>query len=205
MSNCRVRGFRLPGTLLVVLWLAPFSLIPPNAHAQDLKAADPTAPITTKADGVNLRYARKRLELAKMDLDIAVARNQRTPQAYSQFSLLRLQNQVSQAEVLLENALLTEQPNPHRAHKKCLQLSVELAQSQLDWVSEYSKKIPGMFPSDEVKRFSMNLELAQLARERANDATIDNSPMHHLQWQIDQLQTDVLLLQLELERTKSGK
>jgi hypothetical protein len=170
-----------------------------------IDAQNQESPTTANSEDVNIRYARKRLELAKADLEIAVSQNQRTPYVYSPLSLMRLTGQVSQAELLLENSLQNEPFDSHSVHIKCVELSVEMARKQLDWISEASKSLPEMFHGEQVKRFRLGLELNQLALERAKDPPTTASPTDHLRWQIDQLQSEILLLKLELEEARSRK
>jgi hypothetical protein len=130
------------------------------------------------------------VELARADLDFSVARYRRTPQGNSQLSLLILENQVAQAELLLQGALQDEKADPHEAHIKCLESSADLAKRQFDWFSEFSKTFTELFPNEKMKRFHLNLELAQLAIELGKDPIVSNMPMDHLQWQIEQLELE---------------
>ncbi|EMI23097.1 MULTISPECIES: hypothetical protein [Rhodopirellula] len=151
-------------------------------------------------DDVDVRYFQKKLELAKHDRDTALKANRRIPGMNSKLSLLRLQNQVAYATKLVEHAGKHADHDLHKSHLQSLKNDVIFAEEQLAW----ARKASGYVREDQLKRLELNAQLARLALERAEQPEITADPMHHLQWQIDRLRSELLSLQIEFERTRSG-
>ncbi|WP_286765237.1 MULTISPECIES: hypothetical protein [Rhodopirellula] len=151
-------------------------------------------------DDVDVRYFQKKLELAKHDRDTALKANRRIPGMNSKLSLLRLQNQVAYATKLVEHAGKHADHDLHKSHLQSLKNDVILAEEQLAW----ARKASGYVREDQLKRLELNAQLARLALERAEQPEITADPMQHLQWQIDRLRSELLSLQIEFERTRSG-
>ncbi|WP_345327577.1 hypothetical protein [Novipirellula rosea] len=147
------------------------------------------------ATDVDVRYFQKKLELAKHDLQTALDANMN-----SKLSLLRLENQVAFAKKLLEQAGKHTDHDLHKSHLQPVKNDVILAEEQLDW----AKKASAYLREDQIKRMALAAQLARLALERAEQPEITADPMQHLQWQIDRLRSELLSLQVEFERTRSG-
>ncbi len=149
---------------------------------------------------IDVRYFQKKLELAKHDLQTALAANRRVPNMNSKLSLLRLENQVAYATKLVEQAGKHTDQDLHKSHLQSVKNDVILAEEQLAW----AKKASGYLREDQIKRMELAAQLARLALERAEQPEITADPMQHLQWQIDRLRSELLSLQVEFERTRSG-
>ncbi|QDV47548.1 hypothetical protein Enr13x_74580 [Stieleria neptunia] len=154
------------------------------AMAQEEKAA---------TDHVDLRYFQKKLELAEHDLETALEANRRIPNMNSKLSMLRLENQVAYATQLLQQAGKHTDHDLHKSHLQSVKNDVILAEQQLSW----ARKASGYLRSDQVKRLELTAQLARLALERAEQPKITADPLHHLQWQIDRLRSELLSLQVE--------
>mgnify|MGYP003668453670 CR=1 FL=1 len=152
------------------------------------------------ATDIDVRYFQKKLELAKHDLQTALAANRRVPNMNSKLSLLRLENQVAYATKLVEQAGKHTDHDLHKSHLQSVKNDVILAEEQLAW----AKKASGYLREDQIKRMELAAQLARLALERAEQPEITADPMQHLQWQIDRLRSELLSLQVEFERTRSG-
>jgi hypothetical protein len=118
----------------------------------------------------------------------------------SKLSMLRLENQVAYATKLLQQAGKQTDHDLHKSHLQSVKNDVVLAEQQLAW----AKKVTGYLREDELKRLELNAQFARLALERAEQPEITADPMQHLQWQIDRLRSELLSLQVEFERTRSG-
>lgn len=152
------------------------------------------------ASDIETRYFQKKLELAKHDLETAMEANRRIPNMNSKLSLLRLENQVAYASKLVEQAGKHADHDLHESHLQSVKNDSILAEQQLAW----AKKASGYLRDDQVKRLELAAQLARLALERAKQPEITADPMQHLQWQIDRLRSELLSLQVEFERTRSG-
>lgn len=149
---------------------------------------------------IDVRYFQKKLELAKHDLQTALAANRRIPNMNSKLSLLRLENQVAYATKLVEQAGKHTDHDLHKSHLQSVKNDVILAEEQLAW----AKKASGYLREDQIKRMELAAQVARLALERAEQPEITADPMLHLQWQIDRLRSELLSLQVEFERTRLG-
>ena len=90
-------------------------------------------------------------------------------------------------------------------HIKRLEASVDLTKSQLEWIRKINIGIPGMYREEYLKRAQQSVELAQLELERATNSRVTKTPIDHLQWQIDQIQSEMLFMQLTIERLGSAR
>ena len=158
-----------------------------------------TAPSTGSVD---VRYFQKKLELAKHDLQSAVKANQQVPNLTSKLMMIRLQNQVNYTETLLKQATAKTDHDLHATHLQNVENDVTLAEQQLVWAKDVNQHQAGLVSDDEVKRLQLSVELARLALERAKQPKIKADPLHHLQWQIDRLRSELLNLQVEFERVR---
>lgn len=149
---------------------------------------------------IDARYFEKNLELAKHDLQTALAANRRIPNMNSKLSLLRLESQVAYATKLVEQAGKHTDHALHKSHLQSVKNDVILAEEQLAW----AKKASGYLRKDQVKRMELAAQFARLALERAEQPEITADPTQHMQWQIDRLRSELLSLQVEFERTRSG-
>ena len=152
------------------------------------------------ATDIDARYFQKNLELAKHDLQTALAANRRIPNLNSKLLLLRLENQVAYATKLVEQVGKHADHDLHKSHLQSVKNDAILAEKQLAWASKAS----GYLRDDQMKRIELAAQLARLALERAEQPGITADPMQHLQWQIDRLRSELLSLQVEFERTRSG-
>ncbi len=152
------------------------------------------------ASDVDVRYFGKKLELANHDLQTALTANRRIPNMNSKLSMLRLENQVAYATKLAEQAGKDTDHDLHKSHLQSVKNDVILAEVQLAW----AKKASEYLRDDQVKRMELAAQLARVALERAKQPEITADPMQHMQWQIDRLRSELLSLQVEFERTRSG-
>jgi hypothetical protein len=181
--------------LVFVLLLTFIIAIMPVPFAMSLDTASSTG-------GVDVRYFQKKLELAKHDLQRAVKANQRVPNLTSKLMMIRLHNQVDYTETLLKHATAKTDHDLHTTHLQNVENDVTLTEQQLVWAKDVNQHQAGLVSNDEVKRLQLSVDLARLALERAKQPKIKADPLHHLQWQIDRLRSELLNLQVEFERVR---
>lgn len=104
--------------------------------------------------------------------------------------------------VLLLDTDLEENSDWDRTHLQNVENDVTLAEQQLVWAKDVNQHQEGLVSDDEVKRLQLSVDLARLALERAKQPKIKADPLHHLQWQIDRLRSELLNLQVEFERVR---
>jgi len=181
--------------LVPILLLAFMLAITPVPFVMSLDAA-------AGPEGVDVRFFRKKLELAKHDLQTAVKANQRVPNLTSKLMMIRLQNQVDYTETLLKHATAKADHDLHVIHLQNVKNDVTIAEQQLAWAKDVNQQHAGLVSDDEVKRLKLSVDLARLALEKAKQPKIKADPLHHLQWQIDRLRSELLNLQVEFERIR---
>ncbi len=157
-----------------------------------------------KADDVNVRYFKANLKLARHDLQLASNANRRIPNMTSKLTMIRLQNQVKYAAKLLEQAMTKDVDDLHMAHLQSVENDLDLAERHLKWAKEVSQKHSGSFRDDQLERLRLSAELARLALQRAKSPEATADAITHVQWQIDRMRSEVLSLQVEFERIRSG-
>ena len=96
--------------LLLIALIATPLLSTAKAHAQGNESQ------SGKSEDINVRYAQKRVELAKAHLQIAQSQNKRLPNENSQLVLMHLQHQVDQAELMLQQAENRDGTDVHVLH-----------------------------------------------------------------------------------------
>lgn len=155
-------------------------------------------------DDINVQYYRKNLELAQHHLQTALKANQRIPSMHSKLTMIRLKNQVLYAKELVAQATAKTDQDLHQTHLQNVENDLHRAEQQLRWATEANRKSHGSVGEDELKRLQLTVDLARLALQRAKQPEIFDDPLHHLQWQIDRLRSELLSLQVEFERTRAS-
>ena len=105
----------------------------------------------------------------------------------------------------MASALKGKQLDVHELHINQLKASVDLAKNQLQWVQEINKKIPGTYQAEYLKRSRLEVELKEIELKRARSSKVTKTPVDHLQWQIDQIQSEIMQLRRQLERVRSAR
>lgn len=196
------------GVALFVAFVVVTSFAVPTAEARvqdNATKADVRQDEDPDKENINVRYARKRLEIAKTDLEIALSQNRRIQNSNNKVFLNRLNTQIELAEMILATALKDETVDAHKMHIKRLEASVDLTKSQLEWIRKINIGIPGMYREEYLNRAQQSVELAQLELEKATNSRVTKTPIDHLQWQIDQIQSEMLFMQLKIERLGSAR
>ena len=190
LQSSRVKTWILPAFVvgIVSIVTAPAAMSQEPAHNEHATS------------DIDVRYFDKKLELAKHDLQSALEANRRIPNMNSKLLLLRLEDQVTYAMKLVEQAGKHSEHDLHTIHLQAVKNDVVLAEEQL----ALAKKMSGYLREDQVQRLELAAQLARLALERAEQPQITADPMQHMQWQIDRLRSELLSLQVEFERTLSG-
>ena len=160
-------------------------------------------------DDIRLRYAQKQLDLAMLELKDVQGQNRSIPGSYSPLAIMQLEHNVTQARLQLdyEESKLGEpdsHPALHQLHLGSLSAAAELVKKQLEWIEVTNERSPGLYRDEQILRFRLNAELSRLALENARNPKLTSSPIAHLQWQVNQLQSEVAALRLELDRVHSA-
>jgi len=172
--------------------------------------AVPPRPLDTSSssshENIRIRYARAYLELAKANLDIALDVNKRIDAAYSENSVQRLRNQVEIARTMLQYELDGGKSEKlHDVHIKSLKKASELANRNLASAMVVNKRLAGTVNEREIKRLRLEAEVARLAIIRGLDPAAVGTPYAHLQWQLDQMRSELLRLQIRIDKLTESR
>lgn len=157
------------------------------------------APKETK-ESSDVAYAKTFLALTQLDLQHAQDINKRVPGTYSNETLGTLRRTVASAQGWLDSRLTQDGSAP--AVNPIVAISearAKMAQEDYQREQAFSNRAPSAANPVTLERARLYAELAKLRVERAK-ALDSKSPNAILQWELDQLREDVLLLSQEVAR-----
>lgn len=169
-------------------WLAAGESAPP-----------PTPAVGDASEGLEVRYARAYLQLAQTDLQIALQANAKVRGMFPESALQPLQHVVVIAQEQVNHALHQNAQSLHKVHIRQAELAVQDAEADLQRALAVNRRMPKLLTPTEIRQLRLRLKVARLAlvRARAVDA---RNPLEHVQWQLDELRTDLLRLRSQMER-----
>lgn len=188
----------LSSIAVFVIVVSALPTSPANAQAKDRPTAEST-------ENLDVQVARVYLSLAKMDLGRALDANRKSPKFYPDILIERLRGNVGIAEVQLKLALKEGDTKLHDVHIRSAQAAVSIAESNEKNLRALSRSLPSESIVLDHKRSQLALQLAKLRLQRALDPKSTESPLVHLQWQVDQLSEQVLELSVNATLQHSGR
>ncbi|NOY43797.1 MAG: hypothetical protein GXP26_18415 [Planctomycetes bacterium] len=157
-------------------------------------------------ENIFVRYARAYSQLAKADLDIALDVNKRIGGAYSENTVQRLRNQVEIAKAKLQYELGGDESKKlHDIHLRELEEASKLAELNLSSAIVVNKRLAGTVSELEIRRLRLAAEVAKLAVARGRDPAAVSTPYAHLQWQLDQVRSELLWLQIRADKLAASR
>lgn len=180
-----------------VLFLVAPALVPGQHH----EARESVA--TESGKGVQARYAEANLHLAKIELQIALTENAKIPNLYSALTVQRLRNNVDYAQEMLRHENRSGESGLHALHLTEVEGALKLAESDLAAAVAANKRVHGSFSDLEIERLRAAADVARLALEKAHDPTVTQSPMDHLQWQLDRMRSELTRLNVRMDKVES--
>jgi hypothetical protein len=152
-------------------------------------------------DSLSVRYARAFVSLTQLEWQRALDTNKRVPGTYSTESIAALHRSVAFAQALLDQSLAKSegQKDPKTTIMSFTEARAKAAEADYQRAVEFSNR--SQFASDktELERLRLIAEITKLRVEQSK--TLDtNSPAAVLQWEVDQLREDVLLLSQQVAR-----
>lgn len=182
---------RLHAAFLLVFALAV--ALPPATKR--LSAEEPTANPARGADeGLDVRYARAYLQLARTDLQVDL---DAMPGTIPEAAIEPLRQIVAMAEAELEHALHEDAHRLHKVHIRNAEIVVERAEIDLQRAVEMNRK--ALLNPLELRRARLKLEVAKLALAKAKAVNPDNAS-EHTQWQLEELRKELLQIRSQVER-----
>ncbi len=161
--------------------------------------AQTDAPQHPDAGGIRARYARAYLHLAEVDLEIVLDMNRRISGTYPENTVQQLRNHVEIAEMKLQYELAGGEIRLHDIHLKELERAKNLAEMNLANAIAINKSLAGTIDELEIKRLRLAAEVAKLAIDKGRDPASVSTPYTHLQWQLNQMQSELLWLHVRSE------
>lgn len=193
---CRHRAF-LPPTAILVGVISIYSGF--RAAADEPEKSRPGNSSGTTDSNVDVQYERARLDLAKLELQIAVGANARLLGVYASATIERLRSNVAISESRLKEVSGGGKQDWHTAHLRELEGAFKMAEQRLKSALEINDRAPGSLPPHEVERLRLRAAVTRLALARAHDPSKVATPLDHLQWQLDQLRDEVLDLSVTVQ------
>ena len=144
---------------------------------------------------INVRYARALSELAKHELQQALAENEKATGAFTNVTVERLKNNALIAEERLQHALSGKEHSLHQVHLREVEGNLRIAELNLQNALRLNERLSRMVSEDEMTGLRMSVEVARLALERAKDPAATKSREAHIEWQFDYLRHEMLRLQ----------
>lgn len=184
-----MRKHNLALTVLVAIGIG-FSLW--NVHAQEDSSSN-----TNHTKDIDVRIAQAHVELAKLDLRRAQEANERIPHLFSEEYLEKLHLHVAIDEAKLAESLKADHHDSHNVCLRSAEASVKLAEADYKAASAIYQDIPSEANSLKAERAEIVMNLARLNLEKMKQLGQTETYLAHLQFQIDQLQHQVLELQMK--------
>jgi len=152
------------------------------------------------SESIRVRYARAYLKLANADLGIALDMNKRIGGTYPENTAQRLRNHVEMAKKKLQYELDGGKIKAHDIHLGELEGARKLAVMNLAKAIAVNNRLAGTVSELEVQRLRLVAEVARLAIARGRDPAAVSSPFAHLQWQLDQMRSELMRLQIRTDK-----
>lgn len=176
-----------------------------EAHGPRAQSHDPAGTLNQREDNLNVRYARTYLELARLELETALEENKMIRNMHSGATVQRLLNNVAIAKKQLKYAHHPDEHSLHEVHLQELEGDVALAELNLKNAIALNKHLPKAIGDLETRRMRVAAELTRLALAKARQPGAADSVEDHVQWQLSQLRTEVLRLQVRVEQLSNRK
>jgi hypothetical protein len=185
---------RLPG--------AAFADEPSSLPGSETKDANKAAR-DEELQKLNVKYAQIYLQLAKVNLEKAQTLNNRVAGAFSAVEVDRLARLVQLAEERLAGAQHSGKQSD--ANRQSAEAAVNSAETTYKKSVATNERFPGAVSPLEVERQRLTVELAKLALAKANLVGGSSDALAGLQWEVDQLREDMLILRSRVEAITSRR
>ena len=189
--------FILPSIILTGLFLISRAEEPPKSPPEpDNRAAAAKGAAKASTDGeslerLNLRYAATSLKLARLNLDQAQDANRRLARAVPSTEVERLKQLVKLAEVEVRKEMKAGQGDQANMNVRTAAANLKVATAEWRSAEEANRSGPGTVQPRELERLRLTAELARLSLARERASGDPKSAAAELQYQIDQLRSEV--------------
>jgi len=185
---------------LIVVASAAIVLSPAVAsEAAEAQTVQQRQPIPAEpSETIDVRYAKALVGLAKLELLKAVEANQKTSGSFSDEAIDTLRQSLGNAELQLAESIRKARADTQNAHVRKCEESVRAADAEWRRAIAANRKTPGSVSENELERLRLTAEVARLGLIKARAANAQ-SALEHLQWQLEELRSEVLSLRNRVE------
>jgi hypothetical protein len=192
------------GIAVFLLALSCWAFTASVARPDEPKQRDNPAEKDLSAQDLNLRLAKARLKLAKLELERAIKANEKAA-IYTTTTLELLRTNVDIAQARLDAVGQPEKLSMHAAHLREVEGAAKIADLRLKQAEQLHEEVPSSFSESRVESMRLRAEIARLELQRARNPAVVSSPLEHLQWQMDQLRQELLDLNLRVEELSNPR
>jgi hypothetical protein len=148
---------------------------------------------------IEVRYARARLGLAKLDLRRAIEWNKRVPNLLSTATIEKLRQHVVLHDEQLKQCLRGENTDFHEVCIRSAEIALVIAKADVTRTRAIHERMPSASTELDVERALAVATIAELNLEKTRTEKTSQSLLSQIQRQIEELRVQVLELQLKLE------
>jgi hypothetical protein len=152
---------------------------------------------------LTIKSAKAYLKLAQLNLQSAQTYNQAVSGSFSQAEVDRLQRLANLAQARLTWA--ETHGNQSDANRLSAELAMQSAEVTYRKALATNNQLPGAISPNALEKQRLTLELAQLNLAKAELVDKSDSQLASMQWQLDQLREDMLILRSQLEAITSRR
>lgn len=175
-----------------------------TSSADESKKQDAADAAQKSTDSLDMQLTKARLQLAKVELDRALAVNERMP-VFTPATIQLLRRNVEVAEAKLAALKDSQQVNAHAAHVCELENGLKLAEHKWKLAIRIRERSPGLIDDARVEVLRLRVEVARLALARSKEPDLVTTPIQHIEWELDQLRDDLLDLTLRIEEQSTAR
>ena len=193
----------------MILIVAVFSAIvlarggfPDRAEAQTLQRSQSSS--TTNTETIDVRYAKAFLELAQLDLQQALEAHEKDPGSTSDAAIETRQGTLALAKSQLDKVLREAGTDSAIDHIQKCEEPNGTAEAEYQNATAANRKSPASVSQSEPERLRPTAEVARLGLIKTSAADV-NSTLQVLQWQLEELRSDVLSLRNRVEDLSQEK
>jgi len=156
--------------------------------------------VDARPEDIRIRYARANLHLTEVELQIALTGNKRISNLYTARTVQRLRNNVAHAQEMLRYEAERGDVGLHKLHLRESEGELAVAQSELKSAIAVNRQQPGSINNLEIERLRAAKEVARLALEKARERAAMQTPMVHMQYQIDRMQSELSRMHVLIDK-----
>lgn len=175
------------------------------ADGDEPKQQDSTTAATEAAiESLDVQLAKARVNLAKMELERALAENKRIPGSWPEITLELLHRNVDVAQARLDGLSRSGEASLHTAHLQELESALKIAELRWNGAVHLRERLPSAIDASRVEALHLRAEVARLELARARNPAHVSTPLDHVRWQLEQMRQELLELTVRVEKLSNN-